>query len=80
MSTLMCLTHQGIQIRGHGEDEGTFMALLRLRAEDRPDLAKWLARFFSKQKRQLHFLSHDIQNEVLEDISDEIITNLRSGT
>jgi len=58
VSSLLHLGAQGLAIRGREHDEGNFMALLRLRAQDVPDFANWL-------ERPKSWTSWEIQNEIL---------------
>jgi hypothetical protein len=62
------LLRQGLAIRGHGEDEGNLIQLLKLRAPDVDDLSEWI--------NEKHYLSHDIINEICQIISLSIVREL----
>ncbi|XP_072016938.1 zinc finger MYM-type protein 1-like [Amphiura filiformis] len=57
------LARQGLALRGHTADEGNFHQLLRLRAEDDPDLTSYTA-------RATNYTSPQGQNEMLQDFSN----------
>ena len=50
---------------------------MRLRAESNDNLKSWLAKFDGEKTRQRLYLSHDIQNEIISDISREISLQLK---
>jgi hypothetical protein len=66
------LTRQGLAVRGHGDINSNIQQLLILRSDDVPELKSWLLR--TKYK----WLSHDIQNEILSLLSDEVQLNIVS--
>ncbi|XP_025415524.1 zinc finger MYM-type protein 1-like [Sipha flava] len=66
------LTRQGLPVRGHGDINSNIQQLLILRSDDVPELKSWLLR--TKYK----WLSHDIQNEILSLLSDEVQLNIVS--
>lgn len=72
-STISLLGQQGIPLRGHQEDSSNFIRLLETRAGDVGELNQWLT---STDKRK--WLSHDIQNEILQRLSDKILRQLVS--
>ena len=57
---------------GKNDRRGNFVELLRLRTEDNDNLKSWIAKFDEEKRRQRLYLSHDIQNEIISDISKEI--------
>ena len=69
ISSLQFLSEQGLAIRGHENDSGNFIRLLKLRSEDIPELKRWL-------QRKKPFTSGDIQNELLQLNAHAIIRNL----
>ena len=69
VTTIRFLARQGLALRGHTEDSGNFVQLLELRAADSPELQRWL-------KRKESFTSHDVQNEILELLSHEVIRDI----
>jgi hypothetical protein len=71
VSTLLFLARQSQSIRGHSDDEGNFMQLLRLRATDSPELKSWLTR-----EHRNKWLSHDVQNEILQILSHAVIRSI----
>ena len=50
ISSIKYLACQGLAIQGHNNDDGNFIVLLNLSAEDCPDFSSWL-----KQRKSLHF-------------------------
>ena len=60
LSSVKYLARQGLALRGGDEAESNLIQLLRLRAEDNPQLNKWLDRCAKK------YTSHENQNEMLE--------------
>ena len=69
VTTVRFLARQGLPLRGHTESSGNFAQLLELRASDSPVLQKWL-------QRRTSFTSHDVQNEILEILSHEILRDI----
>ena len=69
ITTVKYLAQEGIAFRGHAASEGHFKELLRLRADDSPELREWL-------KKKENFTHHDIQNEMLRLISHEVVRGL----
>ena len=65
LTSVEYLARQGMPFRGHQEDSGNFYQLLQLRANDSDQLRGWL-----KQKKA--FISHEIQNEMLKIMSQQI--------
>lgn len=75
VTSIKYLARQGISLRGDGDEEdGNFMQLLRLRADDDPDLVAWL------QRKQNKYTSHEIQNEILKTMamSSSVLRNIAS--
>jgi len=62
------LLRQGLALRGHVENEGNLIQLLKLREADIPGLNLWVANG--------DYLSHDIINEICQIISLSIIREL----
>ncbi len=60
LSTVRFLGRQGLALRGDDDAKSNLIQLLRLRAEDNPQLTSWLAR------SQRKYTSHENQNEMLE--------------
>ena len=69
--TAMFLSRQGMAFQGNTPEEGNFIQLLRLRAKDFPELRDWML-------RRDNWLSHDIQNEIINDIAQAVQRNLAS--
>ena len=73
VTSIKYLARQGISLRGDGDEEdGNFMQLLRLRADDDPDLVAWL------QRKQNKYTSHEIQNEILKTMAISVLRNIAS--
>lgn len=69
--TLRFFARQGIPLRGTDNDENSnFLQLLKERAEDVNELETWLKRTEHK------WLSHDIQNEILELMANKIVNSV----
>lgn len=60
---------QGLAFRAHGHHEGNFIELLKLRADDDPDLSEYL-------QRKTNYTSPQVQNEIMESFSHEILRKL----
>jgi len=71
LSSMRFLACQGLATRGHTDDAGNYMELLKLRSEDVHEMQLWLAR-----KRR--FLSHESQNEMLNLMSQQVLRSLLS--
>ena len=72
ITTLLFLAQQGLAVRGHDESQGNFVRLLQLHSADYPDLCMWI-------KQQDNWLSHDIQNEILEIMAHSLLRKLLDG-
>ena len=71
IETLQFIGRQGLALRGDSDDEDSnFIQLLKLRGKDVPDLIEWIKRKKNK------FTSHDIQNEILVIMSNQITRKL----
>ena len=68
------LGRQGLGIRGHSESDGNLVQLLKLHRTDNQHLSDWLSRTGHES-----YLSHDIQNEVLNIMSNAIIRKIISS-
>jgi hypothetical protein len=61
LSLIRFLGRQGLAVRGDGnESDGNFQQLLRMKAEDDPNLAEWL------QRKENVYTSPAIQNEIIK--------------
>ena len=73
VTSIKYLASQGISLWGDGDEEdGNFMQLLRLRADDDPDLVAWL------QHKQNKYTSQEIQNEILKTMAISVLRNIAS--
>ena len=73
VTSIKYLARQGISLRGDGDEENSnFMQLLRLRADDDPDLLTWL------QRKQNKYTSHEIQNEILKTMAISVSRDIAS--
>jgi hypothetical protein len=68
-TSLQYLLKQGLALRGHDDAAGNLEQLLQLRSSDLPELSTWLT-------RSTKWLSHDIQNEIMELMSHSIIRDI----
>jgi len=64
------LAGQGLAIRGADADSGNFKTLLKLRSGDIPALKTWM-------QRKTDLTSPDLQNEMLQMFSREILRSIR---
>ena len=71
LSSVRYLARQGLALRGDDDTESNLIQLLHLRAEDKPQLMKWLERSSRK------YTSHENQNEMLEIMAHQIMRKLR---
>lgn len=69
VSSIQFLARQGPALRGHDDNKGNFVQLLRLRQNDSPDLLNWLT-------RKTSWTSPLIQNEILDLLGITIVRNL----
>lgn len=73
--TVNVLARQGIALRGDNNDEGSnLMQFLQMRAKDVPELNAWLKRDSCK------WLHHDIINEILQMMSNEVLRSIIRST
>ena len=63
------LARQGIPIRGDEDEDSNFIQILKLRAKDDSVLESWL-------KDKVQYTSHDVQNEIIALMANEIIRDL----
>jgi hypothetical protein len=70
LTSLTYLAKQGLAIRGKTDKSSNFHRLLLLLAADASDLNSWLAR------TQYKWLSHEIQNELLLLLADDVLHSL----
>lgn len=59
-SSIKFLCRQGLPLRGHNEDDGNFQQVLKLKAEEDPNLFEWLRR------KEDIYTSAGIQNEMIK--------------
>lgn len=71
ITSLRYLATEGSALRGKQHDGGKFMNLLHLRSEDSDKLHRFL-------QRKTTYTSHDIQNELLELMSREVLNDIIS--
>ena len=64
------LSCQWLAVRGDDDDESNFIQLLRLQSKKFPELTDWLS------KKTERSTSHDVQNEIINLLSNQIIRNL----
>ena len=65
--------NNNLPIRGHDNDEGVLMNLLKLRSQDLEEsVSQWISR------ARLDYLSHDIQNELLQLMAHDIQRKIAS--
>ncbi|KYN09339.1 Zinc finger MYM-type protein 1, partial [Trachymyrmex cornetzi] len=70
-STILVLARQGLALRGNENDENShFKQLLNMRAEDVPELKRWLNR------SSYTFTSHQIVDEILTMMADTVVRQL----
>ena len=67
------LARQALPLRGHYEASGNFYQLMQLQANDSEELKTWL-----HQKKA--YISHEIQNEMLKIMSQQIQRSLLKFT
>ena len=72
LSSLKYLVRQGTSIRGHKDDEGNLIEMLKCCSEDVPALADWL--------EHRSYKSHDIINELIQLMAHEVLWTLLSGS
>ena len=78
VETLQFLARQGLALCwDNSDDDSNFTQILKLRAKDIPQLTDWMKR------KQNKFMSHDIQNKIIETIANQItrdiIANIRNN-
>ena len=72
LSSLLYLAKQGDPIRGHDNHEGHYRELLRLRAQDRPELKAFLARGLYLSPQITNELLNGLMRATLLKVADEI--------
>ncbi len=71
LSSVWFLARQGLALRGHNSDEsGNLVQLLKLRAQDKPEMLKWL-----EKKSQKH-VSPENQNERLQLMANKVVKDI----
>ena len=71
LETLQFLGRQGLALRGDKNDENSnFIQLLKLRSKDFVKLNQWL------EKKTDNYTLHDIQNELLMLMANEILSGV----
>ncbi len=73
ISSIRYLGRQGLALRGDGEEDGNFMQILKVKAEDDPRLHDWL------KKKMNKYTSHDTQNEILKVMAVRILRKIAAG-
>ena len=75
LSSLRFLLRQGLALRGHDENEGNLAQLLKLRAEDCPELRHWVD--------EKQYQSPEIVNELIQfmanDVLRKVLVNIREA-
>ena len=66
------LARQGIAFQGDTDEDSNFFQLFKLRANDDASMHDWL-------KRHDKYLSHEIQNEMINIIALRIVSDLAEG-
>lgn len=69
ISSLKFLSERGLAVQGKTHDDGNFMGLLKLRAEDVQELEVWL-------RRKHSYTSTDIQNDILQTMGNMIVRHI----
>lgn len=69
ITSILFLARQGLALRGHTEMSGNLFQLMLIRSHDIPELKTFM------QKRD-SYLSHDIQNEIVELMAHQILRSL----
>ena len=67
------LARQALPFRGHSEERGNFHQLVALRGNESDNLKTWM-------KRTRSYMSHDIQNEMLQIIALQILRAIISSS
>ena len=70
LQTVQFLGKHGLPVRGHTDEESNFTEMLTLRVNDIPGFTQWL----SKKKQK--YTSHDVQNEMLELLSNNVLRKI----
>ncbi len=70
-ASLRMLARQGLALRGEDEKDSNFAQVLNLRTRDNNELKEWL-------KRKTSWISHDIQNEMLERMANSVLRKIVS--
>ena len=71
LSSVRFLSRQGLAVRGDGdESDGNLQQLLRMKAEEDPNLAEWM-----KRKENV-YTSPDIQNEIIKTMGLQILREI----
>ena len=74
VSSIRFLSRQGMTFRGdRNEEDSNFLQLLRLKAEDDPDLLEWL-----KQKTN-KYTSHEIQNDIIKVMAINVLRSITTS-
>ena len=60
VSTIRYLVRQNIPLRGHDSNNSNFLQLMKLRAEDMPEINDWLEKKIGK------YVHHEVQNEIID--------------
>ena len=69
LSNISFLAHQGLALRGHGDNESdsNFLQLMKLRGEDDSRISGWL------EKKTDKYTAPDMQNEILKTMALQVL-------
>ena len=70
-STVRFLARQALPLRGHLEENGNYLQILKLLGQENAELSLWL-------DRTTNFTSHDCQNEMLGILSQAVVRSIIS--
>ena len=73
LETLQYLARQRLAVRGADDDKSNFIQPLRLQSKKFPKLTDWLSK---KNKKKQRYTSHEVQNEIINLMSNQIMRNL----
>lgn len=73
-SSIRYLARQGLALRGNGDEEdGNFIQMSRLKAEEDPKVNDWLKKKINKHT------SHEIQNNILKVMATSVLRNIAAS-
>ncbi|XP_071480941.1 zinc finger MYM-type protein 1-like [Diadema antillarum] len=73
IENIQFLARQGLALQGHEDEESNFIQLYHLRAKGNPKMLEWL------QKKTNKYVSHDVQNEILEAMALQVLRDVASS-